>query len=171
MSNFIAVVQFTNATVEIKFDTISEYSDAYDDISNGQVLSVDMFLDKDYSNLDDSEFDFFMNFDDVNYQLIEDFESGDYDDIINDVNYGRVAFEYLVESVSMDAYDALERYMDVRVFEGTVEEYVEQYVADIYDIPNSIIQYFNIDQFATDLERDGEVVDLGDCVITNGNEF
>jgi len=171
MSNFIAVVQFTNATVEIKFDTISEYSDAYDDISNGQVLSVDMFLDKDYSNLDDSEFDFFMNFDDVNYQLIEDFESGDYDDIINDVNYGRVAFEYLVESVSMDAFDALERYMDVRVFEGSVEEYAEEYVTDVYDIPSSMIQYFNSDQFGSDLESGGDIVDLDGYVITNSNEF
>ena len=171
MSNFIAVVQFAGSTVEIKFDTISEYSDAYDAVSNGQVLQVEFFLDKNYTNLEDEEFDFFMNFEDITYQLIEDFESGDYDDIVNDGNNGRVAFEYLVENVSMDAYDALEKYMDVRVFEGTVEEYADEYVSDVYDIPNSMIQYFNINQFATDLESDGSIVDLDGYVITNGNEF
>ena len=171
MRNFTAFVTVLKARVEIPFDTIKEYSLAYDNLSNvSDVLSVEFFLN-DNNVLSDEDYDFLKNFDDITYQLIEDFESGDYDDIVNDVNYGQVAFEYLVENVSMDAYDALEKYMDVRVFEGTVEEYADEYVSDVYDIPNSMIQYFNINQFATDLERDGSIVDLDGYVITNGNEF
>lgn len=99
-------------------------------------------------------------------ELEEVFDSKVFDD-----DYTTTAFEFLVDEIGYDVLEALARAEDVRWIDGTVGDYAEELISDIYDIPSNLSYYFDYEAFGRDMEREGSILTYGDIVITNADEF
>ena len=68
--------------------------------------------------------------------------------------------------------DALERYEDVILFEGSKSDYAAELMEDTTDIPDFLINYIDYDAIARDMELNGEITEIRyHLLVTNANEF
>lgn len=95
-----------------------------------------------------------------------------YDDLSDDE---KTAFQWLVDDINMDADEAFEKCNEVCIFNGTREEYAQQYVDDCYDLERTmgnLARYFDYDAFGCDLELGGDIVEISPRVwVTNPHDF
>jgi hypothetical protein len=87
----------------------------------------------------------------------------------------QTAFQWLVDDLNMDADEAFEKCSDVCIFEGTREEYAQQFVDDCYDLDRTmgnLARYFDYDAFGRDLELGGDIVEISPRMwVTNPHDF
>lgn len=87
----------------------------------------------------------------------------------------QTAFSWLVDDCHMDADEAFEKCNEVCIFEGTREEYAQQFVDDCYDLERKmgeLASYFDYDAFGRDLELGGDIVEISPRVwVTNPHGF
>lgn len=87
----------------------------------------------------------------------------------------QTAFSWLVDDLNMDADEAFEKCSDVYIFEGTREEYAQEFVDDCYDLDRKmgeLARYFDYDAFGRDLEIGGDIVEISPRVwVTNPHDF
>lgn len=70
---------------------------------------------------------------------------------------------YLAGYECLAAEDILDRLDDVILFEGTINEYAEDYIEStglLNEVPESLRYYIDIDAFARDLRIGGDVTDI-----------
>lgn len=95
-----------------------------------------------------------------------------FDDLSSDE---QTAFSWLVNDCNLDADEAFEKCGDVCIFEGTREEYAQQFVDDCYDLDNQmgeLARYFDYDAFGRDLELGGDIVEISPGVwVVNPHDF
>lgn len=87
----------------------------------------------------------------------------------------QTAFQWLVDDCNQDADEAFEKCNEVCIFEGTREEYAQQFVDDCYDLERKmgdLARYFDYDAFGRDLELGGDIVEISPRVwVTNPHDF
>ena len=87
----------------------------------------------------------------------------------------KTAFQWLVDDCNTDADEAFEKCNEVCIFEGTREEYAQQFVNDCYDLERTmgnLARYFDYDSFGCDLELGGDIVEIRHRVwVTNPHDF
>lgn len=95
-----------------------------------------------------------------------------YDDLSSDE---QAAFKWLVCDVGQDADEAFAKCGDVYIFEGTREEYAQQFVDDCYDLDKQmgeLARYFDYGAFGHDLELGGDIVEISPRVwVVNPQDF
>jgi len=87
----------------------------------------------------------------------------------------QTAFKWLVDDLHLDADEAFAKCGDVYIFEGTREDYAQEFVDDCYDIERKmgdLARYFDYDAFGHDLEFSGDIVEIERNVwVTNPHDF
>ena len=78
--------------------------------------------------------------------------------------YDAIRVIYLANDLGYDMADITQtRIDDVMLFEGTLREYVEDYITStgmLSDLPETLNYYFNYDAFARDLESSGDITTI-----------
>ena len=97
-------------------------------------------------------------------QFFEIYDSGQFDML-----EPLLKFRICIQHFGMDVDKALETYQDVCLYEGTPEEYAEEYMNDCMKIPSWLINYIDYEKFAHDMECGGEIIHFEDdgYVLTN----
>lgn len=88
-------------------------------------------------------------------QWFDDFEELDGDEAIKAI--------YLAEDLHCTMDDLLDKLEDVMLFEGTAEEYVDQYLEDcgiLDQIPEQLQYYFDSKAYARDMLINGDITEL-----------
>lgn len=68
--------------------------------------------------------------------------------------------------------DALERYEDVCLFNGTASDYAYELINDTTEIPDSLRYYIDYDAIARDMKINGEIIEINhDLIVTNAHEL
>ena len=67
-------------------------------------------------------------------------------------------FKICIQHFGMDIEQALETYEDVYLYEGTPEDYAEEYMNDCFNIPTFLENYIDYEKFARDLECNGDII-------------
>lgn len=82
-----------------------------------------------------------------------------------------IAVEFLLGcGCSLD--EALGQFEAVHVFHGTIEEYADEFICGVYDIPEYLEPYIDYKAFARDLEADGVVVEMEHGIlVTNAGQL
>ena len=87
----------------------------------------------------------------------------------------QTAFSWLVDDCRMDADEAFEKCNEVCIFEGTREDYAQEFVNDCYDLERKmgeLARYFDYEVFGRDLELGGDIVEISPRVwVTNPHDF
>ncbi len=95
-----------------------------------------------------------------------------FDDLSSDE---QAAFRWLVDDCNQDTDYAFAKCSDVCIFEGTREEYAQQFVDDCYDLDKQVgelARYFDYDAFGRDLELGGDIVEISPRVwVVNPHNF
>lgn len=80
----------------------------------------------------------------------------------------QVAIKYLIDCCGYSYPDAIAKYSDVIVFEGSARDYAYDYIADCTDIEQTmgaLSAYFDYDSFARDCLSAGDWTEYGDYLI------
>ena len=93
------------------------------------------------------------------FRLLEIYEEGTIDN-----ERAARALEVCITLLGMDLDDALTSYEDIYLFEGTKEDYAYDSFP-WHDVPEYLHSYVDLDQYLTDLECGGDIVDLGNGYI------
>lgn len=68
--------------------------------------------------------------------------------------------------------DALDRYEDVCLFNGSASDYAYDLINETTEVPEHLSYYIDYDAIARDMKINGEIVELShDLIVTNANEF
>jgi hypothetical protein len=68
--------------------------------------------------------------------------------------------------------EALDRYEDVCLYNGSARDYAYDLIDDTTDIPENLRFYIDYDAIARDMEINGEIAEINhDLIVTNANEF
>ncbi|MES9994012.1 MAG: antirestriction protein ArdA [Candidatus Thiodiazotropha sp.] len=68
--------------------------------------------------------------------------------------------------------DALDRYEDVYLHEGTAEDYAYELINDTTEVPESLRFYIDYEAIARDMKANGEIVEIErELIVTNAYEF
>lgn len=68
--------------------------------------------------------------------------------------------------------DALERFEDVCLFEGTASDYAYELINETTEIPESLRYYIDYDAIARDMKINGEINEIShDLLFTNAHDF
>lgn len=68
--------------------------------------------------------------------------------------------------------DALDRYDDVLIFEGSASDYAYDLINETSDVPEHLRHYIDYDAIARDMEINGEITEIGyRRIIINASEF
>ena len=68
--------------------------------------------------------------------------------------------------------DALERYEDVCLFDGTPADYAAELIEDVYDLPDNFRYYIDYEVIARDMTINGEIAEICQSfIVTNADEF
>ncbi|MEP2942676.1 MAG: antirestriction protein ArdA [Sneathiella sp.] len=85
----------------------------------------------------------------------DDYEDLDGDELIRAI--------YLAQHIGYDADDILHRLDDIYLFEGSAQEYAEQYLEDtglLNEIPDHLQFYFDVERFANDMLLGGDITEV-----------
>lgn len=87
----------------------------------------------------------------------------------------KLAFQWLVDDHNLDVGEAFDKYDQVYIFEGTREEYAQEFVDNCYDIDRKmgdLARYFDYESFGRDLELSGDIVEISPRVwVVNPHDF
>ena len=87
----------------------------------------------------------------------------------------QTAFKWLVDDCNQDADYAFAKCDEVCIFEGTREDYAQEFVDDCYGLERKmgdLARYFDYDAFGRDLELGGDIVEISPRVwVTNPHDF
>ena len=79
---------------------------------------------------------------------------------------------FLLEDIGYSLSDALERYEEVCLFEGTAADYAYDLFEECYEIPENLRPYIDYEAVARDMKINGEISEIShDLIVTNQNEF
>lgn len=68
--------------------------------------------------------------------------------------------------------DALERYEEVCLFNGSASDYAYDLIDDTCEVPENLRYYIDYDAIARDMKINGEIVEINhDLIVTNTYEF
>jgi antirestriction protein len=68
--------------------------------------------------------------------------------------------------------DALERYEDVCLFDGSAADYAYDLINETYEVPEYLSNYIDYNAIAHDMEINGEITEINrELIVTNMNEF
>jgi antirestriction protein len=82
-----------------------------------------------------------------------------------------VQLTYLLE-YGYDLDDALDRYEDVSLFEGTASDYAYDLIDETTEIPESLRGYIDYDAIARDMQINSEIAEINhELIVTNAHEF
>ncbi len=77
--------------------------------------------------------------------------------------YDLIRATYLAEYTGYEADDIQHRLDDIHLFEGTAQEYVEQYIEDtgiLDQIPEHLRFYFDVERFTNDMLLGGDITEV-----------
>lgn len=108
---------------------------------------------------------------DVDHHNLED-----YFDLVEDLDGDQMAALYLlVDQLGYVVSNALDRIDDVQLTQDTKEQYVDDLLDDVYDVPASLRRYIDVKSLASDMESNGELIEFEfggtDYVCTNASGF
>lgn len=93
-------------------------------------------------------------------------------DHIDDDSDEGLAIRYLLEKVGLSLEDALNRYQEVQIYRGRIEDYAADLIEECYDLPEFALRYFDYDSFARDMIIAGDVAEIQPGVwCVNATEF
>lgn len=82
------------------------------------------------------------------------------------------ALLFLLGDRGMDLEEALEKYTDVSIFEGTALDYAHEFIDDCYNLEGIAAQYFDYERFARDLVMGGDIEEIEhNLLVTNPHDF
>ena len=68
--------------------------------------------------------------------------------------------------------DAMDRYEEVYLFNGTASDYADELINDTTEVPENLRYYIDYDAIARDMQINGEITEIGyHLIVTNANEF
>ena len=68
--------------------------------------------------------------------------------------------------------DAMNRYEEVYLFNGTASDYADELINDTTEVPENLRYYIDYDAIARDMQINGEITEIGyHLIVTNANEF
>lgn len=68
--------------------------------------------------------------------------------------------------------DAMERYEDVCLFDGSAKDYAYDLINETTEIPENLRYYIDYDAIARDMKLNGEIFEINhDLLVTNAHEF
>lgn len=72
----------------------------------------------------------------------------------------QAAVYYLCDILGQSLKDALRNYDEVTLSEGSIDQVVDELFDELYRVDAAVRQYIDIDAFARDLERGGDVTEF-----------
>jgi len=77
---------------------------------------------------------------------------------------------FLLDYLNMD--DALSRFEEVYLHNGTAEDYAQELIEETTEIPESLQYYIDYKAIARDMKINGEIIEIEhDLIVTNAHEF
>lgn len=82
-----------------------------------------------------------------------------------------VAFDFLLSNCGYEFEDALDKYDEVQLTTESAEDYAYEIAEELFSLKGPALQYFDGEAFARDLQMNGDIVEWGDYLVTNANDF
>ncbi|MES9822831.1 MAG: antirestriction protein ArdA [Candidatus Thiodiazotropha endolucinida] len=93
-------------------------------------------------------------------------------DVLEDLEEDEVTQLLFLCDCGYSLSEALGRYEDVCLYQGTASDYAYDLINETTEVPEHLSYYIDYDAIARDMKINGEIVELSyDLIVTNANEF
>ncbi len=91
-------------------------------------------------------------------------------EVLEDSDIIRISF--LLDDVGYFIKEALDRYDEVCLYHGSAEDYAQELIEEITDIPETLRFYIDYEGIARDMKINGEIIEIeSELIVTNAYNF
>ena len=93
-------------------------------------------------------------------------------DVLDDLDLTEATQIIVLLDIGYNLQDALERYEDVCLFDGSAADYAYDLINETCEFPDYLSNYIDYDAIARDMKINGEITEISrELTVTNANEF